>query len=360
MRLIIFSLVIFLFSSCKMQQSPENQFFEAQNENFTYSGRSFVSEEGTELITSGSSVKVDVFGDTVTVFLKNENEKHHYVAVEINNEYQGRIRINNDTLKFALPNTESANTLALYKETEASNGSLIFNGLQAERIKKIDEEKKEKIEFIGNSITCGMGADTSEINCEEGEWFDQHNAFMAYGPRVARALNVDFELNCVSGMGMYRNWNDEDQPVMPEVYPYLHLNGTEGKKVEINKEDAPQIVSIALGTNDLSLGDGEKSRSLFDEAKFKKNYIAFIKHIFDVYPETKIALISSPMVGEKESEILVEILQNIKTEFPDRPIEVFQFERMNGNGCTGHPSVKDHQIMAEKLIPFYRELLKTC
>ena len=357
MRLIIFSFLAFLLFSCKSEQLPQDQYFESQDKVFTYSGRILKSSEGTKLITSASSVKADVYGDTVTIFLKTNESIHHYVAVELNEEYKGRFRIYKDTLKFALPKADSANTITVYKETEAANGSLIFNGMRAKKITKTPEENRAKIEFIGDSITCGMGADTKEIGCEEGEWFDQHSAYLAYGPRVARALDVNYEVNCVSGMGMYRNWNDENEPVMPEVYPYLHLNGEHGKRAEIDKENPPQIVSIALGTNDFSFGDGEKERLPFNEKNFKQNYIDFVKKIFDTYPETKVALLSSPMIGSEEGQNLIDILKEIQQELADRPIEVFEFGTMDLRGCSYHPSADDHELMAEKLIPFYRKML---
>ena len=357
MRILYILLFLLTISGCKTEKTPKDEFFAAKKDNFTYSGRSLASEEGRELIASAASVSTRVAGDSVTIFLKSSENNYQYVGVELNEKWLGRFRFKKDSLKLPLRVSDSTSLLTIYKETEASNGSIIFSGLRAQKVEKPHEENRAKIEFIGDSITCGMGADTTEIACDEGEWYDQHSAYMAYGPRVARALNVDFEVNCVSGMGMYRNWNDEDQPVMPEVYPYLHLKPNEGQRVKVNKEDAPQIVSIALGTNDLSPGDGTKERSAFDAGKFKENYIGFIKTIFDRYPETTVALISSPMAGEEEGKQLIKILHEIKTELSDRPIEVFGFQKMNASGCSGHPSVEDHAAMAEKLIPFYKKLL---
>lgn len=357
MRSLFFLFSLLLFLGCKSEKPPQDEFYADEDKSFEYSGRTLNTAEGTKLITSASSVKAKVYGDTATVFLQSDNDQHHYVAVELNNIFAGRFPVTKDTLKFALPFKDSANIVTIYKETEASNGALIFNGIRAKKVGKPDKVKRAKIEFIGDSITCGMGAYTQEVDCEEGEWFDQHSAYMAYGPRVARALDVDFEINCVSGMGIYRNWNDEDQPVMPEVYPYLYLNGNQGKRAEKDEKDAPQVVSIALGTNDFSLGDGTKERPDFNSEKFKKNYMEFIAAIFDKYPDTKVALLSSPMTGDKEGAALLQILLDIKAELADLPIEVFEFDKVYAQGCSGHPSVEDHEEIADKLIPFYQKLL---
>ncbi|WP_084625573.1 SGNH/GDSL hydrolase family protein [Salinimicrobium xinjiangense] len=357
MRLIFYCLSALLLISCKSEQLPQDQFFEDDNAKFLYSGRTLNTAEGTKLVTSAASVRTNVYGDTVTVFLKSENEQHHYVAVELNDDHLGRFRILKDTLKFALKK-DTLNSLVIYKETEAANGELIFNGLRAQQIEMPEENKRAKIEFIGDSITCGMGADTSETGCDEGEWYDQHSAYFAYGPRVARALEVDFELNCVSGMGIYRNWNDEDQPVMAEVYPYLHLNGNHGKRAVVDKDNPPHIVSIALGTNDFSKGDGVKERALFNSETFIDNYTAFIGSILKIYPETKIALITSPMISKEDGELLAETLKEIRDNFKDHHIEIFTFQQNYTRGCGSHPSLEDHAMMAEEMIPFYQELLK--
>lgn len=361
MRRIILYLLPLLFTACKSEQRVQEQvqFFDSESEVFTYSGRILESTEGTKLITSASSVRANVHGDSVTVFIKSDDSLHQYISVVINEEYQGRFKINKDSLKFAVPKRDSSSTLIIYKDSEAANGSLIFTGMRAKKLTKPQEKKRAKIEFIGDSITCGMGADTGETACEEGEWYDQHSAYMAYGPVAARALNVDFEVNCVSGMGMYRNWNDNNEPVMPEVYPYLHLNGEHGKRAKIDKDNAPEIVSIALGTNDFSLGDGQKERLPFDAKNFKQNYKDFIIKFFETYPDTKVALLSSPMLKGKEAKELVQILRELQEEMSGLPIEVFEFPEMQMRGCANHPSVEDHKLMAEKLIPFYRKLLNT-
>ncbi len=355
-RPLLYSFLFLSIISCNSKSNKKYEFFPVINEKFTLSGRYIELKNGVELINSAASVKTLVYGDSIFIHSKSLNEQHHYLSVEIGENYQGRFRINSNTLKFALPKNTQGTIITVYKDTEASNGSILFQGITAERISIPEIIEKSTIEFIGNSITCGMGADAREIACKDGEWYDQHNAYLAYGPRVARALNVDFLLNCVSGMGFYRNWNDENEAVMADVYPSLRLDGNTG---EMSKKEntAPEVVSISLGTNDLSLGDGIKERTDFNQETFTQSYISFVEMIFRKYPNTKVALLSSPMIGEKENEILISSLRMVKEHFNKEEIFIYEFEKMEPGGCTSHPDIQDHEEMAKKLIPFFKEIL---
>jgi hypothetical protein len=338
------------------ETTKEPQTFTTQNNAYRYSGRTEkINDTAVALINSGASVKMKVSGDSVQIFLSGENEQPFFANIELNGNYLGRFRTD-EAIKIDLPDSVSNNSLSIYKATEATTGTLYFHGIAAEEVSTPEIEDRPKIEFIGNSITCGMGADTEKYPCDTGEWYFQHNAYLAYGPRVARALNTDFELSCVSGMGMYRNWNDEDQPVMPDVYENLYLNNDNSKKAKF--EEAPEVISIALGTNDLSLGDGEKERADFDKEKFTSNYIKFVEMIYKKYPGVKIALLTSPMVSGENNELLLESLQNVKENFPEKEINIFEFDAVTPHGCGYHPDIEDHELMAEQLIPFFKELLQ--
>ena len=64
------------------------------------------------------------------------------------------------------------------------------------------------IVFIGNSITCGALADSTVEPCGMGAYHDHHDAYYAYGPRVARALDAEFtsikaEIDTIGGNTTY-------------------------------------------------------------------------------------------------------------------------------------------------------------
>jgi len=231
--------------------------------------------------------------------------------------------------------------------------------ITGENLKAIERPHLPLIEFIGNSITCGAAADSSETPCGTGVYHDQHNAYHAYGPRVARLLNTNYILSSVSGIGIYRNWNS-DGPTMPQVYESADFQ-VDGRPWQFDRY-RPDIVSIALGTNDFSNGDGQRERLPFDSAAFVSNYIKFVKVVKGKYPQAQIALLSSPMThGDRRTQLqhcLTAVKQQIDKQYTsDKPVALYFFDAMQPGGCTGHPDLDDHALMADALAPFFKGLL---
>ncbi|MAN27498.1 MULTISPECIES: SGNH/GDSL hydrolase family protein [Mesonia] len=365
---ILLLLLSFLSSySCKqnpqVSENPTAQFYTSTDSVFSYQGRleAKPSNNTVNLISAASFVQFQAQGENLAIQLKAVAPQHAFAIVEVDGNPLDRYQISGDlatTIKLSLKG-EDFHQVKVIKATEASTGDLYFLGAQANQIKALANTNDLKIEFIGNSITSGMGNDASDFPCGEGEWYDQHNAYWAYGPRVARGLQAKYMLSSVSGMGMYRNWNDEDQPVMPDVYRTLSLDGDTTQLRDFNQFQ-PDLISICLGTNDLSDGDGKKERQAFNAEKYEHNYSNFIKDLYKKYPSVKIALLTSPMI-RKESEkgkMLLSSLKKIKAEFETHHIlALYEFEDVYQQGCSYHPSKEDHAKMAQQLIPFYKELL---
>lgn len=327
-------------------------------------GRALVNENNhIELITSASHFGFTFTGTECRVYAYiNDANGHNYLQCELDGEYQRRIKINgSEKQPFVIRATGSGtHTVWIYKATEAHTGPVLIEKITGREVKAIERTAAPLIEFIGNSITCGAAADPSEVPCGTGQYHDQHNAFQAYGPRVARALKANFILSSVSGIGIYRNWNS-DGPAMPQVYEKADFQ-LEGNRQWDFSMYKPAVVSIALGTNDFSNGDGKRERSTFDSAVFVSTYIRFVQLVKSKYPEARIALLSSPMIGgERRTRLqncLTAVKQNIDRQFAsDKPVQVFFFEPMQARGCTGHPNVEDHAILAEEVTPFFEKLI---
>lgn len=332
---------------------------------FEYQGRIEKMQDGkVVLIGSASSVSFDFKGNSCSISLQSIENHQNYVSLELDGKYIGRIRIEKGNVKsfpITVSNAKKTHHLSIYKATEAANGGVLFTGTSAKLVESSASKKRKKIELIGDSITCGFGNDASTIPCGSGDWYDQHNAYWAYGPILSRALNIDFVLSSVSGYGMYRNWNDEhlDEAIIPDVYENLYLNRDSSKPYDFAFQ--PDLVSICLGTNDLSDGDGKKVRLPFNEEKYVSNYIAFIKTVYKHAPNTRIVLLNSPMVSGERNVTLIKclkkVIQAFKSDKAHKPIALFEFKSMSPKGCGYHPNITDDKVMAEQLIPFLKKIL---
>ncbi len=329
-------------------------------------GRVKVKDEKVSLIGSASSVSFYFKGQDCSVTLQSVDSKDHqnYVAVEVDGTYTMRLKIEKgpeQAYSIPIASTATIHKVTLYKATEAANGNVVFSGTSVATLNQDAGIKtRKKIEFIGDSITCGMGNDVSAVPCYTGDWFDQHNAYWSFGPITARTLDAEFMLSSVSGIGMYRNWNDEHdkEPIMPEVYENLYLN--KNASIPYDFSFQPDVVVICLGTNDLSDGDRKKQRLAFDAAQFIAGYEAFIAMLYKHYPKVKLVLLNSPMVSGERNTTLVNCLKKIQKDISAdaaRNISIFEFRPMVTKGCGAHPSIEDDKVMAAQLAPFLKEML---
>jgi len=325
-------------------------------------GRSMLHEgRGLELISGAVHFGFAFEGTTCKLYVDLANRNaHNYLQYEVDGHYQKRLRVKGNSMDPILINVPAGkHEIRIFKATEAHTGPIFISKVEAQGIKALPVKPAPMIEFIGNSITCGAAADASEVACGTGDYHDQHNAYMAYGPRLARMLKLNFMLSSVSGIGVYRNWNSEG-PAMPQVYEKVDFQN-DRKDMWDFKTYSPDIVSIALGTNDFSNGDGKTPREAFNADTFVASYVKFVQLVKSKYPKAKIALLSSPMVKGTSRTKLQECINRVQREvdklYPKDKVAKFFFEPMEARGCTGHPSVEDHLILAEQLKPFFAGLL---
>ncbi|PTT03671.1 GDSL family lipase [Flavobacterium sp. HMWF030] len=353
--LISFLLISFLVSS----QNKTNTFL--------YEGRvEKLPNNKVVLIGTASSVSFNFTGSECKITLQSVDswEHHNYVSLVLDGKYIGKLRIEKgaaQSFPIKVTSDKKEHTLEIYKTTEAHSGGILFAGTTA-KLTSITSKKKKKIEFIGDSITCGAASDPSDVPCDKGEYFDHHNGYYAYGPVLSREIGVDYLMSSVSGIGMYRNWNDEnkDEAIMPDVYENLYLT-KDNSKPKYDFAFQPDIISIALGTNDFSGGDGKKERLPFNPEKYVTNYINFIKMLYKHNPNAQIVITNSPMVGGERGVVFEDCLNKVKAAFASdkthKEIQIFKFKPMTPKGCSGHPDVADHKVLADEYAPFLKKLL---
>ncbi|HET8654569.1 MAG TPA: GDSL-type esterase/lipase family protein [Longimicrobiaceae bacterium] len=247
-------------------------------------------------------------------------------------------------------------TLALSKATEGQNGHNRLVALRTGELLQADPLPSRKIEFIGNSITAGYGDDARQVACGKGTWFDPSNAWLAYGPRLARRLHAQWMLSAVSGIGMVRNWNSLS-PVMPDVYGGIYMEYADTLTSWDFGRYTPDLVLIALGTNDFSDGDGPTPRPALDGDAFVKEYTDFVAGVRGRYPDARILLVDSPMLDRARNDGLDAYLQEVvhnRRAAGDSAVTRFGYAGHYVSGCDGHPDLRQQSRMADELEPVVR------
>ena len=101
------------------------------------------------------------------------------------------------------------------------------------------EAREHLIEFVGDSITCGVGAvaGTTEAYSE-----------LSYAYLTAGKLNADYSLVSVSGIGAGKSTERHGNTLMGDVYPLT--NYYRSKTEKYSTERKADLVVINLNTND--------------------------------------------------------------------------------------------------------------
>ena len=172
---------------------PKTTLFAADNPNIQYTGRiDFGNPKKPRFWAPGVYVTMRFAGPSCAVVVNDEmlgGSKHNYLEVVVDGKLT-RLQLTGkeNTVPVASNLAAGPHTLTICKNTESNIGYLECVGVRCAKLLLPPARPARRIEFIGNSITCGTGSDESVVPCGKGQWHDQHNAYMAYGSTTARAV----------------------------------------------------------------------------------------------------------------------------------------------------------------------------
>lgn len=215
-----------------------------------------------------------------------------------------------------------------------------------------------RLEFIGDSITCGYGnEDTSE-----GKAFPYpniSNAYYSYAQLTARMLKA--QCMQVARSGICLNYNRYTPGVgvfhdMETLYPYTLFSPEHDTELWDHNQYVPHVVCINLGTNDVE-------QPTFDKDEFARNMVEFVKMIRGRYAQAKVVLLTGPMLhGEQLASIKAALDQATAALNAAGETEVYRYDftpmdGSHGYGTLDHPTVAEHTSMARSLTAFLQSLL---
>lgn len=222
-------------------------------------------------------------------------------------------------------------------------------------------KKQRRLEFIGDSITCGYG--NEGVFNVDGFKTTQENPWKAYAAITARALDADYHLVCWSGIGIISNYTEEEVPndgwLMPPMYPCTDKAtdlalGREQPRSWDYSSFLPDCIVINLGTNDASYTKGIAERV----EGFGREYYDFIKCIRASNPDARILC----TLGIMDQNLCPEVERQVKRLTQEGMGHIyyiaFDLQREeDGLGTDWHPSRLTHDKAAKQLEAKLREIM---
>jgi lysophospholipase L1-like esterase len=151
--------------------------------------------------------------------------------------------------------------------------------------------KPLRVEFIGDSITCGYG---NEISTTMPDMFPyttiNSNANAAYGALVARQLDAEYVAVAISGRGVYRNYADSAGELAPAFYNDSLPDDGAAPPWDFTRY-VPDVVVVNLGTNDFSPPGP-------DHAAYTTAYTEFLKQVRGHYPDALLLAVVGTMLSD--------------------------------------------------------------
>lgn len=340
-------------------------------------GRHFIENDKAVYCMSGVSVSLCFKGTSVmgnfTEGGAGEETSTNYLTILIDGNVLKVVALMPGNQKLILVeglDSSETHVLSVFKRTECSVGNIVFNGFklegQAIPFTELNAAKK-RIEFIGNSLTCGYGNEISIPAPPQGQpstgfHSKNENHLKAWGKITADSLGFAYQCVAYSGRGLYRNNTGNTQGTVPSFYEKILPDDPASPIWEVNKFVA-DIIVIDLGTNDFA----PESRGEFvDEALFVKTYVDFLTKLRGYYPKAHFICVTGNAMSDYWPEgrncwtriqTLTKQVVNEANVKGDDHVHYFRLSpQQPPYGEDWHPSIATHESMAAQIIPFIRSL----
>lgn len=323
------------------------------------------SGAGAEFVYTGKKLEITIVGDNAATAGNADN--YARVAIYVDGE-----RVVDDMLD------QKEKTYTAFESNEAKSATVqivklsecIMSTFGIKPIKLAEGEKIEptaardlKIEFIGDSITCGYGVDDEDK--EHHFKTSTEDVTKAYAYKTAQQLDADYSIVSISGYGVISGYSADGKKVEAQTIPqyydklgfsyYKFADSTEVATLEWDFDSfTPDVVVINLGANDASYAKNAEKK-----AEFEEGYIEFLKQVRSHNPDAFI-LCTYGVMGPAN------LIQNIRIavykytkQTGDENIRYFMLDAQNeaedGIAADWHPSAKTHDKCAEQVVEKIKE-----
>lgn len=338
-------------------------------------GRTLIKDRRLWMAYSATGCAFEFHGKELQLILNGDDRCETEAGP--NNSARMQIRINgNVVVDLMLKNRET--TLSLLQENEpvkclvevmkVSETAMSTAALSAiltddSAVVKPAVEKKRKIEFVGDSITCGYGVD-DEV-AEHNFKTETEDATKAYACLTAKALNAEHSLVSISGYGIISGYSGDGErrkeQLLPDYYEKLGFSygSMMGDYPQNFKWDfqawQPDLIVINLGTNDQSFTRAKTE--LCEE--YCQAYQCFLGVVRKNNPDAEILCLLG-MMGTALCPMVEKAVNIYSAQTGDGKVHFLPLEeqlRQDGWAADWHPSQITHVKNAEIVTAYIKKLM---
>ena len=269
------------------------------------------------------------FKGNIVVSCVGHNDASLMVVIDEDFDNAHYYSFNMKAENFELPElSEGYHTVSIYRCNDARYAPIKFKGIEYNGL--LDEERMPhsiKIEFIGDSITCGTGViSPNGIN---------DDAYYSYPAMLSRRLNAEISVVAVPGWSLSGPIASGANTLIPRIYEMTaeRMGVTTPWDFENNQVDC---VVINLGTNDWTA-----YHAISDRVKLREDTSAFLDKVRSLYPNAYIYWTYGMMGGPFANDFKRVIYE--KNDPMMEFVDVFASQR----GIGGHPDVEAHEEYAD-------------
>ena len=354
--------------------NPNTIDFIPDAEHVKYLGRSFFMDDkllmcysstGAEFNVKAKRLDVTIIGDNRVS--GNDNGSAARIVAFVNGEHKLDTMILSKSKDYTIFNGEELieGQVRIIKVSESNSSLAAISKITVDEDGTISPTNPRdiKIEFIGDSITCGYGVDDLDRNHHFKTSTEDNSKTYAY--KTAANLDADYSMVSVSGWGIISGYSGDGtkqaSSQLPKYYDRLAVSwstiaAVDPKAVRWDFSSfVPDFIVINLGTNDASYTKGNDKKI----AEYKDAYIAFLKDIRSKNPDAQI-ICSLGMMGQDLCPAIENAVSEYQAETGDSKVTPLKFANQNmsdGIAADWHPSEKTHAKAAALLTAKIKELM---
>jgi len=324
----------------------------ADNPCIHYAGRVALSGGTASFDWSGVEFTFSFEGTSVSLVLSGGNQNEYNVTIDGVATSILVIKSPNSTpytIASGLSNT--VHKITVSKRTEAFFGVQVLQSIVLDTNKWLQPTSPfptRKLEFIGDSITCGYG-DEGIFPCSFSA--QTENNIKSYTSLVGEHFNAEVYVECWSGKGLVRNYGDKNitsPDPLPSYYNQTLASINNSPNWDFSWK--PDGVVINLGTNDFST-QPYPPVDIFTGAY--KTFITYLRYRYG--NNVQLFLVCGPMIGNPCCQYVNQVVQDNQPNV--HYVDLEGIIQTGDIGCDYHPNWNGHIKMADRTTPIISSAL---